>query len=152
MRVPVDVRVDASSVQFQVVRGERVERICGEAFRHKDVPVAQKQRRFCGRSACAVIFHDSKFILDGHVEHHQVDICIAVPADRDDALLVGSKRIDDPHGAVTRRERVARSVIERVAQQKNFVAVEFLEKSKRLPCGDGGTVNIGEDKCAHLVS
>ena len=151
MRVPVDVGVHFSAVQFQVVRGECVERICGEAFRHKDVPVAQEQRLF-GCAFRTRVLHDSKFILDGHVEHHQVNICIAVPADRDDALLVGSKRIDDPHGAVTRRERVARSVIERVAQQKNLVAVEFLEKSKRLPCGDGGTVYIGEDKCAHLVS
>ena len=142
----------AETVRCEVQeRFEVAERICREAFRHKDVPVAQEERVF-GPAAFLRIPHDGVFIFDRHVEHHQVHVRIAVPAHCGNAFLVRSECFDDSHRAVACGERVARAVVKRVAEQKDAVAVEFLEKCKRLPCGDGGTMNVREDECAHLIS
>jgi hypothetical protein len=49
-------------------------------------------------------------------------------------------------------ERIARAMIEGIAEQKDAVTVELIKKRKCLPCGNSGTMNIGKYQCAHLIS
>ena len=88
------------------------------------------------------IFNDLVFVFDGHVEHHQVNVGIAIPADSENAFFVWSKSFDNSHWTMPCRERVSRTVIERVAQQENLVAVELFKERECLPCRQGRTMNV----------
>ena len=92
-----------------------------------------------------VIFDDLVFVFDREVEHHQVYIGIAIPADGENAVFIRSEGFDYSHWTMPCRERVSRTVIERVAQQENLVAVELFKERECLPCRLGRTMNIGEN-------
>jgi len=82
VRMAEQVSVDGDSVQFRVAGRQGVERICREAFGHKDVPVAQEK-------GCAFVLHDGVFVLDREFEHHQIDVGVAVAAYGGDGVAVG---------------------------------------------------------------
>ena len=147
VQVGVDFRVRILFFEVQCVRGEALERIGGETFRRVDVTVAQKEVARC--AILVGVFHDGVAVLDREIEHHQVHVGIAVAAHGGDAFLVRSQRFDDSHGAVPCGERIARAVVERVAQQKDAVAAELFKEGKRLPRGNRRTMNIGENKGFH---
>lgn len=147
VQVGVDFRVRILFFEVQRIRGEALERVGGETFRRVDVTVAQKEVARC--TILVGVFHDGVAVLDREIEHHQVHVGVAVAAHGGDAFLVRCQRFDDSHRAVPCRERIARAVVERVAQQKDAVAAELFKEGKRLPRGNRRTMNIGENKGFH---
>ena len=141
VQIHINLRLFLFNVVFFRCKSRRfygLESRSRKTFRHKDVSMTHEQVE-------TAIFNDLVFVFDGHVEHHQVNVGIAIPADGENAVFIRSEGFDYSHWTVTCRERVSRTVIERVAQQENLVAVELFKERECLPCCQGRTVNVGEN-------
>ncbi len=80
---------------------------------------------------------------NGEVQHHLVDLGVAVSADTAKDILAAIKQGDDFLGCVVGRQVVARSVIKQVAQEDHFVRALLVVKLEKALGAFNISVNVG---------
>ena len=109
----------------------------------KDVAVRQEQL------AAGLVKQGSVVGHDREVEHHLVDLGVAVAAHRDDAVGQGVEQRNHTLGGVVARQVVARTVIEQVAQQDDAVGLLGLDGGDQAFGPICRAVNVGSDEVFH---
>ena len=109
----------------------------------KDVAVRQEQ------FAAGLIKQRGVVGHDGKVEHHLVDLGVAVAAHRDDAVGQGVEQRNHALGGVVARQVVARTVVEQVAQQNDAVGLLGLDGGDQALSPICRTVDVRGDEVFH---
>ena len=109
----------------------------------KDVAVRQEQLAAGLVEQRGVVRHDGK------VEHHLVDLGVAVAAHRDDAVGQGVEQRNHALGGVVARQVVARAVVEQVAQQHDAVGLLGFDGGDQALGPVCRAVNVGSDEVFH---
>ena len=109
----------------------------------KDMAVRQEQLAAGLVEQRGIVGHD------GEVEHHLIDLGIAVAAYRDDAVGQGVEQRDHALGGVIARQVVARTVIEQVAQQDDAIGVLALDGSDEALGPVCRAMDVGGDEVFH---
>ena len=109
----------------------------------KDVAVRQEQFAAGLVKQGGVVGHDRE------VEHHLVDLGVAVAAHRDDAVGQGVEQRNHTLGGIVARQVVARAVVEQVAQQHDAVGLLGLDGGAEAFGPICRAVDVGGDEVFH---
>ena len=109
----------------------------------KDVAVCQEQLAAGLVEQRGVVGHDRE------VEHHLVDLGVAVAAHRDDAVGQGVEQRNHALGSVVARQVVARAVVEQVAQQHDAVGLFGFDGSAEALGPVCRAMDVGGDEVFH---
>ena len=88
----------------------------------------------------------------GEVEHHLIDFRIAVAAHCDDAVRQWVEHLCDLCRRIFIGKRVARPVIQNIAQQHQLVGGELVDNAERFGFDTGHVFGVGDSAGAHLLS
>ena len=86
---------------------------------------------------------------DGEVEHHLVNLGVAVAAHSDDAVGQGVEQRNHTLGGVIARQVVARAVVEQVTQQDDAVGLLGFDGGDQTLGPVCRAVNVGSDEVFH---
>ncbi len=84
------------------------------------------------------------------LEHHLVNLGVAVAADRDDLVLAEVQHLRDLDGIVEVRHSVPRPVVEEVAQKDDLVIAERRRALERRLKSGRHTMDVAEEQDSHL--
>ena len=96
-----------------------------------------------GDDSRAAEHHDRVVGHAGEVEHHLVDLGLAVAAHAEDLVFERVEHGYDGLGVVSLRQVVARAVVQHVAEQEELVGRLFFIRLHELGAPAGGAVDVG---------